>query len=155
MLFRAKCVTYNLVKFYLGKVNGSRRYSMCCPPRPPPGQCGCPSQVPGGGRGIVPPANCRPGPIAANPCMPQHYHGKDTWKKYKYIALFVCLPLIIVQGLRVLNNEPHQKDVCRDYEYMRIRTKRFPWGTGEKTFFHNDLVNHLPGDCEPPPLDCD
>nr|XP_053601095.1 uncharacterized protein LOC128669897 [Plodia interpunctella] len=133
----------------------SRKYSLCCPPRKPPGECGCPQQVPGGGRRVVPPQDCRPGPIPPNPCVPIFHHGKDTYKKYKYLALFVCFPLIIIQAMRALGGEPPHKGPCRDYEYMRIRTKKFPWGDGNTTLFHNPHVNHLPGECEPPPLDCD
>lgn len=130
---------------------GLRRYSLCCPPRPPP----CGGSGKGGGRRICPPPDCKPGPIAANPCVPQYHHGKDTWKKYKYIALFICVPLIVVQAFRSFGHELPHKQPCRDYEYMRIRTKKYPWGTGVETFFHNEHVNHLPGECEPPPLDCD
>ncbi|KAJ0181143.1 hypothetical protein K1T71_003228 [Dendrolimus kikuchii] len=132
-----------------------RFYSLCCPPRVPPGQCGCPSQVPGGGRRIVPPADCRPGPIAPNPCVPRFHHGKDTWKKYRNITFFVCFPLIIIQAFHALGHEIPHKGPCRGYEYMRIRTKKYPWGSGNETFFHNEHINHLPGECESPSLDCD
>lgn len=127
-----------------------------CPPRQPPGQCGCPPQVPGGGRRITPPIDCRPTDIAPNPCVPRFHHGKDTWKKYKYISLFVCFPLILVQLFNVMTSAHHvDKGECRDYEYMRLRAKKYPWRDGVKTLFHNDEVNHLPGECTPPPLDCD
>lgn len=130
----------------------SRGYPTCCSRRPP-NQCGCP--IPGGGRKIVPPTTCRPGPIPPNPCVPVHHHGKDTWKRYKYIFFLFCLPLIIIQAMRALSHEMPHKGECRDYEYMRLRSKRFPWGQGEKSLFHNDHTNHLPGECVPPPLDCD
>ncbi|XP_049887311.1 uncharacterized protein LOC126381843 [Pectinophora gossypiella] len=134
---------------------GTRHYALCCPPRLPPGTCGCPSLVPGGGRRIVPPADCRPGPIPYNPCRPIFHEGHDTYKTYKYIFFFFCVPLIITQMFRALSHSPPHKEPCRDYEYMRIRTKKYPWRDGNQTLFHNDHVNNLPEDCEPPLLDCD
>ncbi|CAG9783070.1 unnamed protein product [Diatraea saccharalis] len=129
--------------------------STCCPP--PKKATGC---MPGGksiGKCIPPPGKCggaRP-PIPPNPCVPRFHHGTDTWKKYRSLALFVCIPLIIAQAMNVFSHSPPPKGSCRDYEYMRVRTKRFPWGKGNETFFHNEHVNHLPGECEPPSPDCD
>ncbi|KAI8429794.1 hypothetical protein MSG28_000327, partial [Choristoneura fumiferana] len=124
---------------------GTRRW-YSCPPRQPPGQCGCPPQVPGGGRRITPPVDCRPTNIAPNPCVPRFHHGENTWKKYKYLTLFVCFPLILVQFFNVFTAEHHtHKGECREYEYMRLRAKKYPWRDGVKTLFHNDEVNHLPG----------
>lgn len=31
-----------------------------------------------------------------------------------------------------------------NYEYSMMRKKPFPWGDGNKSFFHNDNVNYLP-----------
>lgn len=136
--------------------NGFRHYSRCCPPQPPRGQCGCPPPVPGAGRRIVPPADCRPGRVPPNPCMPKFHEGKNTWKKYRNIVFFISFPLIIAQAFHAFGHEVPPKGECRDYEYMRRRTKRFPWGKrGIKSLFHNDHTNHLPGECVPPPLDCD
>ncbi|KOB77517.1 Cytochrome c oxidase polypeptide VIa [Operophtera brumata] len=154
MLFRASQFHKRLFNVSNFKVGVIRPYSLCCPPRPS-GGCGCPNQVPGGGRKIVPPTTCRPGSPPPNPCVPVYHHGKDTWKKYKYIVLFVCIPAILLQAFRAFSHGPPPKGHCRDYEYMRLRTKRFPWGEGVKSLFHNDHLNHLPGECEPPPLDCD
>lgn len=135
---------------------GIRQYAHCCRPRPPPPgvKCGCPPKMPGG-KGIQPPPDCSPGPIAPNPCVPRFHHGKDTWKIYRNLTFFVMFPLIIVQAIHVFGHEPEDPGPCRDYEYMRIRTKKYPWGDGVKTFFHNEHINKLPGECEPPLLDCD
>lgn len=106
------------------------------------------------GRRIVPPPECRPGPVPPNPCCPQ-YPKKGIFKLYRSLFFFVCVPVIILQLLNVLSHEPCPKIPCRDYEYMRIRSKRFPWGEGVESFFHNEEVNHLPGECEPPPMICE
>ncbi|CAH0405910.1 unnamed protein product [Chilo suppressalis] len=129
--------------------------STCCPPPKRPS-----GRAPGKSIGrCIPPVppkcgGCRP-PIAPNPCVPRFHHGKDTWKKYKFVALFICMPIIIAQAFHCLLQDHPHKGPCRDYEYMRLRTKKYPWGTGDETFFHNEKVNHLPGECENAPLDCD
>ncbi|CAK1599736.1 unnamed protein product [Parnassius mnemosyne] len=131
-----------------------RNYKLSCPPRPS-GTCGCQPQIPSYKNIMPPPASCRKVDIPPNPCVPRYHHGKDTWKKYKYFALFVCFPLILIQTLHVLGHKSPPKEACLDYEYMRRRTKRFPWGDGIQSLLHNERVNHLPGECEPPPLECD
>ncbi|KAJ2946461.1 hypothetical protein O0L34_g12504 [Tuta absoluta] len=138
------------------KLHNTRNYALCGPPKKTT-DCGCPPLIPGGGRKIVPPLECKPGPIAANPCCPHFHHGKDTFKRYKYMFLFFMLPLIILQFLRSCGEEQHAKPVCRNYEYMRRRTKRFPWGDGDKSLFHNDHVNSLSSECsdEVAPPHCD
>lgn len=141
------------LKYYVPKCK-SRCYSMCCPSGGKPS--GCQPPIPGGGRKIVPPVTCRQGVnIPRNPCMPVYHHGKDTWKKFMYITLFISLPLIVIQTFRSLGEHPPHKTECRDYEYMRRRTKRFPWRDGAESLFHNPDVNYLPGECVPPLLDCD
>lgn len=69
-------------------------------------------------------------------------------KLYKKLTLFVALPTC---GLCMLNAylghlEDHKKPRPEfiPYEHLRIRTKRFPWGDGNKSLFHNPRVNALP-----------
>ncbi|PZC87033.1 hypothetical protein B5X24_HaOG201269 [Helicoverpa armigera] len=142
-LFKIRSLKY----FY----NGIRQYTCSAPQQP---RCGCPPQPPPGQR-IQPPADCRPGPIPPNPCVPK-FPGKDTWQRYRNIVVFICFPLMFFQAFTALGHQTPSKTECREYEYMRRRTKRFPWGrTGNKSLFHNPRCNYLPGECGPPPLDCD
>jgi len=40
------------------------------------------------------------------------------------------------------HDKPRQEFV--KYDYLRRREKRFPWGEGQKSLFHNPHVNPLP-----------
>jgi len=76
----------------------------------------------------------------------KHEPNPDLWRK---LFLFVCIPAI---GLSAVNTyllekehlEHYERPEFKPYEYMRIRTKPFPWGDGNHTLFHNPLFNPLP-----------
>ncbi|CAG9786843.1 unnamed protein product [Diatraea saccharalis] len=76
-------------------------------------------------------------------------HG--DWKLWKNLSLFVAMPAV---GLGMLNaylahaEEHHERPEFVPYEYLRVRTKRFPWGDGQKSLFHNPHVNALPSGYE-------
>lgn len=133
--------------------NLPKKYSYCYSPKPG-GPCACPTIVPSA-RGPVESAYCGPRPVAYNPCKPIFRTSTES-TKYKLIFFLICVPTIIAQMFRAFSHEPQEKGECREYEFMRRRTKRFPWGDGTKSFFHNDHINSLPSECKPPPPDyCD
>ncbi|OWR54511.1 cytochrome c oxidase subunit 6A1, mitochondrial [Danaus plexippus] len=77
-------------------------------------------------------------------------HG-GGWQLWKRLSIFVAVPAI---GLGMLNaylahqEEHHERPPFVAFEYLRVRTKRFPWGDGQKTLFHNPHVNALPSGYE-------
>ncbi|KAL4716738.1 hypothetical protein ACJJTC_004857 [Scirpophaga incertulas] len=76
-------------------------------------------------------------------------HG-GGWQLWKKLSFFVGFPAV---GLGMLNaylahQEHHERPEFVPYDYLRIRTKRFPWGDGQKSLFHNPHVNALPGGYE-------
>lgn len=62
------------------------------------------------------------------------------WKK---LSFFVAMPAV---GLCMLNTYlEHQKMTVHrpefvKYEYLRVRNKRFPWGEGNKSLFHVNII---------------
>ncbi|CAH0398263.1 unnamed protein product [Chilo suppressalis] len=77
-------------------------------------------------------------------------HG-GGWQLWKKLSFFVGMPAV---GLGMLNaylahaDGHHEHPPFVAYEYLRVRTKRFPWGEGQKSLFHNPDVNALPGGYE-------
>lgn len=72
---------------------------------------------------------------------------EGSYKKYRTIFLFIAVPIIGILSQRLLSKKLSEEP-CRPpfikYEYLRLRSKRFPWGDGQKSFFHNPIVNPLP-----------
>ncbi|KAL1488959.1 hypothetical protein ABEB36_014743 [Hypothenemus hampei] len=79
-----------------------------------------------------------------------HEGGYKIWKN---ISLFVAFPSIILCAVNCYlqhqehEKHPHEKHFVK-YEYLAVRTKRFPWGDGNHSLFHNPRVNALPSGYE-------
>lgn len=71
--------------------------------------------------------------------------GYKLWKK---VTFFVAIPSVMLCMLNTYlahqadHGKPRQEFV--KYEHLRVRNKRFPWGEGNKSLFHNAHVNALP-----------
>ena len=75
----------------------------------------------------------------------EHSGGHKVWKR---LTFFVGMPAV---GLCMLNaylkhqEEHHQpRPEFVKYDYLCRREKRFPWGDGTKSLFHNPKTNPLP-----------
>ncbi|XP_058464432.1 cytochrome c oxidase subunit 6A1, mitochondrial [Malaya genurostris] len=84
----------------------------------------------------------------AGPSAVSGHEGTGGYKIWKKLSFFVAFPAV---GLCMLNvylkhqeEHGHARPEFVPYEHLRIRNKRFPWGDGKKSLFHNAHVNPLP-----------
>ncbi|XP_011354174.1 cytochrome c oxidase subunit 6A1, mitochondrial [Pteropus medius] len=86
-------------------------------------------------------------PRLARP-MSSGAHGEEgSARMWKTLTYFVALPGVGVSMLNVFlksHHGEHERPEFIAYPHLRIRSKRFPWGDGDHTLFHNPQVNPLP-----------
>ena len=67
-------------------------------------------------------------------------------KVCRNLTLFALLPTIGLMSLVVFGSKHElERPEFVPYSYLRLRSKRFPWGEdGQRSLFHNPKVNPLP-----------
>ncbi|XP_055505597.1 cytochrome c oxidase subunit 6A1, mitochondrial-like [Leucoraja erinacea] len=68
-----------------------------------------------------------------------------VWKSLTFV---IALPGIGVCMLNAFLKESGKPPEFVPYTHLRIRSKPFPWGDGDHTFFHNPHMNPLPSGYE-------
>ncbi|KAF7989122.1 hypothetical protein HCN44_007432 [Aphidius gifuensis] len=88
---------------------------------------------------------CPPGPI---PLCPITDESRSKLRFWHNLTFFIALPSVIIMTIITMYNVKEEnkkpRPEYRPMEYMYIRTKRFPWGDGNHTLFHNPERNPIP-----------
>jgi len=76
-------------------------------------------------------------------------HSDAGWKMWKNGFFFVAVPVIILGHINAFAFGDHEeRPEYIDYDHLRIRSKKFPWGDGNHSLFHNSHTNAIPGGYE-------
>ncbi|XP_064460874.1 cytochrome c oxidase subunit 6A2, mitochondrial-like [Ornithodoros turicata] len=80
-------------------------------------------------------------------------HHKAAQKLWKQLTFFVAIPACALCAVNAyLDEKEHHAHYHRPeyvpYDYLCVRTKKFPWGDGNHGLFHNPKVNAIPGGYE-------
>ncbi|XP_029913473.1 cytochrome c oxidase subunit 6A2, mitochondrial [Myripristis murdjan] len=75
-------------------------------------------------------------------------HGKEggakTWKMLTIVLAVPGVTVCMINAYMKMVAHSHGPPEFVAYPHLRIRTKKFPWGDGNHSLFHNPHTNPLP-----------
>ncbi|CAG07214.1 unnamed protein product, partial [Tetraodon nigroviridis] len=87
--------------------------------------------------------------LAARPALAAasqsgHEGGARTWKILTVVLAIPGVAVCMANAHMKAQEHPHGQPEFVPYPHLRIRTKKFPWGDGNHSLFHNPHTNPLP-----------
>ncbi|XP_067426887.1 cytochrome c oxidase subunit 6A2, mitochondrial [Thunnus thynnus] len=73
-----------------------------------------------------------------------HEGGARTWKILSFVLAAPGVTVCMVNAYMKGQAHSHEQPEFVPYPHLRIRTKKFPWGDGNHSLFHNPHTNPLP-----------
>ncbi|KAJ7989534.1 hypothetical protein DPEC_G00305540 [Dallia pectoralis] len=73
-----------------------------------------------------------------------------TWKILSYVVALPGVAVCMVNAYLKMQHKSHENPEFVSYSHLRVRTKKWPWGDGNHSLFHNPHTNALPGGYEGP-----
>ncbi|XP_068192950.1 cytochrome c oxidase subunit 6A2, mitochondrial [Antennarius striatus] len=77
-----------------------------------------------------------------------HEGGARTWKILSFVVALPSVGVCMVNAYMKEQQRSHEAPEFLPYTHLRIRSKKFPWGDGDHSLFHNPHTNPLPAGYE-------